>query len=178
VQTVAATANGPVTFVVPHGEFREKLAELSGINLINGLLIGGRAETGLRCAVAHFDTQNGVMRAPYFVFDTDPVRIEGKGAIDLRNETLDLTVVGKPKEFRIGRIRAPIRITGPLINPHIGIEAGPALAQGGIAAALGFLFPPAAILPFVDLGLAKDANCARLLTQAGAPLKAARHHHR
>ena len=179
VQTVAATANGPVTFVVPHGEFREKLAELSGINLINGLLIGGRAETGLRCAVAHFDTRSGVMHAPYFVFDTDPVRIEGKGAIDLRDETLDLTVVGKPKEFRIGRIRAPIRITGPLANPHIGIEAGPALAQGGIALALGFLFPPAAILPFVDPGLAKDANCAGLLTQAraqGAPVKAARPH--
>ncbi|MEI9886772.1 MAG: AsmA family protein [Rhizomicrobium sp.] len=177
VQMVASSANGPVTLVVPTGGFREKLAELTGIDLIEGLLIGGRAETGLRCAVAHFDTRNGVMHSPRFVFDTDPVRIEGKGAIDLKHETLDLTVVGKPKEFRIGRLRAPIRITGPLTHPHIGVEAGAALAQGGIAVALGFLFPPAAILPFVDPGLAKDANCAGLLTQAkaqGAPVKTPR----
>lgn len=178
VRNVAATASGPVTLVIPHGGFREKLAELTGINLINGLLIGGREQTKLRCAVAHFDTQGGVMRSPRFVFDTEPVRIEGKGSIDLRDETLDLTVVGKPKEFRIGRIHAPLRITGPIANPNIGIEAGPAIAQGGIAAVLGFLFPAAAILPFVDPGLAKDANCAGLLTTANAQGAPVRRHHR
>ncbi len=174
VQKVAASANGPVTLVVPQGNFNEKIAELTGIDLLNALLVGGRRTTNLRCAVAHFETRNGVMTAPRFVFDTDPVRIEGKGAIDLRNETLAMTLQGKPKEFRIGRLHAPIRIDGPLAHPHIGIEAGPLALQGGIAVALGFLFPPAAILPFVDPGLEKDANCAGLLTEAkaqGAPVR-------
>ncbi|MEI9992092.1 MAG: AsmA family protein [Rhizomicrobium sp.] len=177
VQKVAASANGPVTLVMPRGGFNEKLAELTGIDLLDALLIGGRKNTNLRCAVAHFETHNGVMTSPYFVFDTDPVRIEGKGAIDLRDETLDMTLAGKPKEFRIGRLRAPIRIDGPLAHPHAGIEAGPLALQGGIAIALGILFPPAAILPFVDPGLAKDANCAGLLTAAkaqGAPVHRSR----
>ncbi len=179
VRAVATSAGGQATFVVPHGKFREAFAELTGINLLNGLgllLSGDKSDTGLRCAVAHFDASGGVFRTQQFVFDTDPVRVEGKGSIDLNNETLNLQVTGKPKEFRIGRIHAPILITGPLAHPQIGVRAQDALLQGGIAAALGVLFPPAAILPFVDPGLAKDANCADILTQAkaeGAPVKPA-----
>ncbi len=55
------------------------------------------------------------------------------------------------------------------------MKAGAALSQGGIAAALGFLNPFAAILAFVDPGLAKDANCAALTQTAAhgkAPVKA------
>ena len=177
VQKVAASANGPVTLVVPSGSFNEKLAELTGIDLLNALFVGGRDNTHLRCAVAHFETRGGVMSTQNLVFDTDPVRIDGKGSIDLRNETLDMIIAGRPKEFRIGRLRTPITVRGPLAHPAIGVQAGPLALQGGIAIALGILFPPAAILPFVDPGLEKDANCAGLLTQAkgqGAPVRAHR----
>jgi hypothetical protein len=58
--------------------------------------------------------------------------------------------------------------------PKLGVEPGAAIAQGGIAAALGSaLSPLAAILPFVDPGLAKDANCQALVADAahdGAPV--------
>jgi len=181
VRAVATSAGGQATFVVPHGKFRKAFAELTGINLINGLgllLADDKSDTGLRCAVAHFDASNGVFRSERFVFDTDPVRVEGKGSIDMNTETLNLVVTGKPKEFRIGRIRAPILITGALAHPEIGVRAQDALLQGAAAAALGILFAPAAILPFVDPGLAKDANCASILTQAkaeGAPVRPAKH---
>jgi hypothetical protein len=74
------------------------------------------------------------------------------------------------------RLRAPITVKGSLAHPVLGVEAGKAVAQGGIAAALGFLNPIAAIAAFIDPGLAKDANCGPLLAQAkakGAPVKAA-----
>jgi uncharacterized protein involved in outer membrane biogenesis len=184
VHKVASTASGTAAFAVPEGKFRKAFAELTGINLINGLgllLTDDKSDTGLRCAVGEFRADGGVLRTQQFVFDTDPVRIEGKGSIDLNSETLNMQVVGKPKEFRIGRVRAPILVTGSLAHPDIGVKADDAVLQGGIAAALGFLFPPAAILPFVDLGLTKDANCAGLLTQAkahSAPVKPGSHHRR
>ena len=178
VQKVAASANGPVTVVIPTGSFNAQLAEMTGINLFNALFTGAHQTTNLRCAVAHFDTRNGVMTSPFFVFDTEPVRIEGKGTIDLRNETLNMSLVGKPKEFRIGRLRAPIDVQGSLAHPSVSLEAGPLALQGGIAVALGVLFPPAAILPFVDPGLADDANCAGLLTQAKAQSAPVRPHRR
>jgi hypothetical protein len=42
------------------------------------------------------------------------------------------------------------------------------VAQGGLAAVLGALINPlAALLPFVDPGLAEDADCGALIAQAG-----------
>ncbi len=171
VRKVAATASGRAMLVAPRGKFREAFAELTGIDLLNGLgllLAGDKSSTGLRCAVADFSAQGGVLHAQRLLFDTEPVRVEGSGNIDLNDETLNLQVIGKPKEFRIGRLHAPITLTGSLAHPSIGIKPGGALLQGGLAVVLGFLFPPAAILPFVDPGLAKDANCAGLLSNAGA----------
>ncbi|HWU55876.1 MAG TPA: hypothetical protein VN175_10265, partial [Rhizomicrobium sp.] len=60
-----------------------------------------------------------------------------------------------------------------------GVEAGSAVAQGGIGAALGLINPFAAILAFIDPGMAEDANCAPLLSEAkakGAPVRHAAVH--
>ena len=184
VHQAASTANGAVTLVVPTGKFRKLYAEMTGINLLNGLglmMTNDKSEIGLRCAVAHFDMHSGVLHAKLLVVDTDSVRIDGTGSVDLSRETLDLSVSGKPKEIRFGRIRAPIAIHGPLSDPSIGLKAGSSLAQGGGAVALGIVLSPlAALLAFVDPGLAKDANCAALDVQAShgsAPVARTVHRH-
>jgi AsmA family protein len=181
VHKVASTASGAVTLVVPAGKFRKSFAELTGIDLLNGLgllLANDKSDTGLRCAVVHFDAHGGILNAQQFVMDTDQVLIQGSGRIDLGNETLNMSISGKPKEFRLGRVRAPITISGSLSHPAIGVNAGSAAAQGGIAVALGFLSPIAALLPFVDPGLAKDADCVALSGQAAnvqAPVRKPSH---
>ena len=56
-----------------------------------------------------------------------------------------------------------------LAKSALGIEPGPAIVQGVVGLGLGVLVNPlAAILPFVELGGAKDADCAGLLAQAAA----------
>ena len=180
IHKAASHADGAVTFVVPGGKVRESFAELTGIDVLNGvglLLTGDKSDTDLRCAVIRFGARDGNLQAEQFVIDTDPVLIRGKGAVNLKDETVDLEVKGEPKEFRIGRIHAPITISGPFDNPNVGIKASGALGQGGIAAALGLINPFAAILAFVDPGLADDANCAALTkgaAQGAAPVKAKR----
>jgi AsmA family protein len=179
VHEAASTANGTFTAVVPSGGMRHSLAEWMGVDVLTALslnLAGDNSTTSLRCAVANFGTKNGVLTAQQFVIDTDPVRVDGSGTINLRDETLDLRLQGKPKQFQLVRLRAPIAVTGNLAHPVLGLKAGPALAQGGIALALGIINPLAAILAFIDPGLAKDANCGPLLAAAkaqGAPVKAA-----
>jgi len=75
------------------------------------------------------------------------------------------------------RVLLPVTAQGPIRSPKLGVEAGPAIAQGAVAVGLGALLSPlAAILPFVDPGLAKDANCGALMSEAslhGAPVKTA-----
>ncbi len=157
---------------------RHSLAEWAGVDVLKALslnLSGDDSNTQLRCAVAGFGVKNGLMTSQSFVIDTDPVRIDGSGQINLADETVNLRLQGAPKSFQLIRLRAPITVRGSLAHPAIGVEPGQAIAQGGIAAALAFLNPLAAVLAFVDPGLAKDAHCGPLLADAkarGAPVKA------
>jgi uncharacterized protein involved in outer membrane biogenesis len=177
VHEAASNAGGTFTAVVPQGGMRHSLAEWTGVDVLSALslnLAGDNSNTNLRCAVASFGARDGVMTSQQMVIDTDPVRLDGSGSINLKDETLDLKLQGKPKHFQLMRVRAPITLKGPWAHPALGVEAGPAVAQGGIAAALGVVNPFAAILAFIDPGLAKDANCGPLLASAkaqGAPVK-------
>jgi uncharacterized protein involved in outer membrane biogenesis len=179
IQKAAATAAGKVVMVVPHGKIRQAFAELLGVNAANGLyllLSKDQRETDLRCAVASFDVENGIMSVDNAVFDTSVVRATGKGSINLAHETLDLRLDGQTKKPRLLRIWAPITLKGTFLQPKPGIDAGKAAGQVGIAVAVAAVLAPlAAVLPFVEPGLAKDADCAGLIGEAkaqGAPVKA------
>lgn len=167
VREVAANANGDVVLVTPSGQVREAFAELTGINVTRGLgllLTNDRSNIAIRCGVASFRVVNGVARARSILIDTDTMLISGEGHINLGDETLHMRVRGQPKEVRLVRLAAPITIEGHLRSPQIGVEAGPAAGQGMLAALASLIAPIAAILPFVDPGLADDANCNALLT--------------
>ena len=167
VHKAASTADGDVTFVVPKGEMRSVLAELTGINLSRGVglfLTKNDSVTEIRCGVANFHAHEGDLVANAFTIDTTHVLITGRGQVDLKSENIDLELGGQPKEVRFLRLRTPITVRGTLAHPQIGVDTGKALRQAGGAAALGALLTPfAAILAFVDGGLAKDANCSALL---------------
>lgn len=170
VHKTAAGANGDLTLVVPKGDMRAAFAELTGIDLDKGLgllLTKKDAKTEVRCGVASFHADNGDLKATTLLVDTTHVLVTGGGDVNLQNEALNLSLRGRPKGVRLVRLRSPIKIHGTLSHPDIGLEPGTVLAQAGGAAALATLLTPvAAVLAFVDGGLAKDANCAALVGQA------------
>jgi hypothetical protein len=170
VHDVMADADGRVSVILPHGQVNAAFAELTGINVARGvglLLKGNDDKAEIRCGVAQFGVQDGTMRAENVVFDTQDVRITGHGDVRLGPEELDLSIKGEPKKLRLARLRTPIEINGHLRKPSIGIDVGKTAKQGAIATALGTVLTPfAAIIAFVDPGLAKDENCAALLQTA------------
>ncbi len=95
----------------------------------------------MRCAIASFDSKNGVLVSQHLVLDTEPVLIEGGGNINLNDETFSMRVQGHPKHFQPFRLRVPIGVRGKLDNPQITINPVPALTQGGIGVALGAITP-------------------------------------
>lgn len=170
IHELAATSNGTVAAVLPHGAIRASFAELTGIDVTRALglvLRKEHEETAVRCGIASFQVHAGTVTAQSLVVDTDPVLITGKGEIHLDSEALDLAVRGRPKSWRLVRLRSPVLIRGTLKHPSVGIEARNSLVQAGEAVALGVVLTPlAAVLAFVDPGLAKDADCAALLAEA------------
>jgi uncharacterized protein involved in outer membrane biogenesis len=180
VHKAFSNASGQVTVVAPGGEIRQSIAELMGVDVIKGLglmMSKKQQTTPIRCAVGDFRVRNGVLTTDSLVFDTGPVLVTGSGQVNLGSERLAFRVQGHPKKFQLVRLMVPVDVEGPIRSPKLKLEKGPAIAQGGIAAALAsFLSPLAAILPFVDPGLAKDANCGALVAQAshqGAPVRTA-----
>lgn len=178
VHKAASNANGVVSIVVPQGRIRAAFAELMGINVTRGLgllFTNDKSDTGLRCGVANFHAAHGQLTATTFVIDTDVVRAEGKGTIDLNTEAMDLTLNGKPKQFRLFHLAAPVSVGGHIKSPKFGLKPGNAPLQIAGSVALGVvLTPAAAILPFIDPGLSKDADCVALVASAeqkGAPVK-------
>ncbi len=176
VRKAASTADGTVTFVLPQGRMRQAFAELLGVNASKGLLLllsKDNRETPIRCGIADFQARDGRLTARTLLVDTGVVLVNGKGSIDLNSESMNLRLEGDSKKPRLLRVFLPITLSGKLAAPKPGIEAGAAIAQGGIAAGLGALLTPlAVILPFVELGEADDANCGAVLAEArsrGAP---------
>jgi hypothetical protein len=167
VHKLASTADGTISLAVPQGRISKVLAELTGINVLNGLglLISQKQnETEIRCGVADFQAQNGVLSSKTVFIDTTNVLITGSGSIHLDNEHLDLALQGDPKKVRLLRLRSPVTLQGTLRHPAIGVKADKLLAQAGAAAALGALLTPvAAALAFIDPGLAKNKDCAAIL---------------
>lgn len=180
VRKAAATSTGTVTFVAPSGEVRQAFAELLGVNISKGILLllsESPNRSKVRCAVADFRVKDGIATANRIIVDTDVVLVSGSGRVNLRDETLDLRIEGESKKPRLLRLFVPINIDGRFTKPSIDLETGNAFAQGGIGAALAALVNPiAAILPFVEPGLAEDADCAALVAEGrrkGAPVKTA-----
>lgn len=178
VRKAAASADGTLTFVVPRGEVRQAFAELLGVNISKGLIMllsEDPKQSPIRCAVADFKVTDGIARSTTIIADTDVVLVKGSGSVNLREERLNLRIEGDSKKPRLLRLFVPIKIDGRLTRPDVDLETGGAVAQGGVAAALGSLLSPlAAVLPFVEPGLADDADCAGLVATGkarGAPVK-------
>ena len=166
VREVVGNASGQALFVVPQGQMRQAFAELLGINVGKGLsllLSKDPRTTPVNCAVANFNVSGGVARTNTFVIDTGVVVARGKGSINLMNERINLEIDGESKKPRLLRVWAPITVNGSLRSPKLGVKTSEVVKQGGLAVALGALVSPlAAILPFLEPGGAKDANCAAL----------------
>lgn len=174
VHKFAATAHGAISIIIPTGEISASIAELTGINVTRGLglLIGKNDQkTEIRCSVMDFQAQQGTLAEKTFFIDTTDVLINGRGDINLQDEKLNLELKGDPKHIRFSRIRSPITLGGTLAHPAVGVDVKKLAAQAGVAAALGTLLTPvAAVIAFIDPGLAKNKDCAAALVQTSEPM--------
>lgn len=62
------------------------------------LKLTGDEDIRIRCGVADFGVKDDLMEARTLMLDTDIVRIEGSGRIDLEQEKLDLDIAPKSKK--------------------------------------------------------------------------------
>ena len=165
---VLAVSGGRISVTMSGGQVSLTLIEAAGIDIaeLAPLLFGDDQTTRIRCAVGDFKVNDGVLTSDIFVFDTTDSNLQGDAVIDLREETINARIHTSPKDQSILALKTPIIVSGKLKSPGIGLEPLELGARGVGAAILGALFPPAAIIPFIELGLGEDSDCRELIAIA------------
>ena len=171
--TVAAmlgSADGDLAMVVDGGIISRLTMETVSLHLLEmlQLKLTGDEAIRIRCGVADFGVKDGVMDARALVFDTDIVRIDGDGQIDLDKERLDLDIVPKSKKVSLVALRTPIRVRGSFARPEVDLDKGKLALRGLGALALGAINPALALVPLIEANTADDSECRKLIAEAKA----------
>ncbi len=166
IADLLGSSSGTVTAAMAGGQISH--LSLSTVSLNGGevlrLLLGGDKPTAVRCAGAALQVTGGKGTFTQFVFDTEEVRINGSGTVDLGRERFDVTLRPRPKDPGLFSVRAPVRVFGSFSDADYEVDRR-ALVRGGAAAALAVVNPLAALLPLIETGQGKDADCGEVLTR-------------
>jgi uncharacterized protein involved in outer membrane biogenesis len=161
-------ADGELGVAMRGGKFSNLLLEGAGLDAAEtlGFLVRGDKTVRVRCGVLDLEAKDGVFEPRAFVIDTTDTNIKIDGRVDMGEEKLDLTLRPLPKDFSPLALRSPLHVRGTLKNPQIRPDRE-LLVKGGAAAALGVLLSPiAALLPLIETGPGKNADCESLVAAA------------
>ena len=155
------TANGDIALGMGKGEISNLLMELAGLDIAEALkfLVTKDRKVPIRCAFGDFAVTDGMMQSRALAFDTQDTLIVGGGQINLKNERLDLELRPRPKDRSILALRSPLVVGGTFKDPSFRPDFKRLGLRGAIAAALGTIAPPAALLATLELGPGEDSNC-------------------
>ena len=171
IAQMGATADGEFAVIMAKGRVSTVSLLLTNLDLANAatILLRGDQNAPVYCAVVSGKVADGVFIPQLFVVDTSEEKITGEGKIDLRDEQWNLRLKADSKRPSIVALRGPIRVEGTFKHPKVIPEAGPVITRVAVAIALGVLLtPPAALLALIDVGEARDSNCAALIARAEA----------
>lgn len=166
---VLASSNGDLSIIMVNGKISLLLMEASDLDIAQALplFLGDDKSTNIRCGVADFNVEDGLLKSEAVVLDTEDALLVGNMSIDMKGEVINAKLDAKPKDNSLLALRIPLVVSGKLKEPAVGLDGKKTAARGAAAVALGtFLSPFAAILPFIEKGDAKDANCRALISKA------------
>ncbi|HWP20188.1 MAG TPA: AsmA family protein [Burkholderiaceae bacterium] len=152
---------GRTALWVQDGQLSHLVIEALGIDIAEslGILLRGDQALPMRCAVAQFSAQDGVLKTDVGVIDTPDTTLLVDGTVALGDERLALVVRARPKDFTPLSLRSPIRIEGSFSDPAVRPE-GKALGLKLLgAAALAAVNPLAALIPLIDPGERGQGGC-------------------
>jgi uncharacterized protein involved in outer membrane biogenesis len=170
---ILGSLNGPMQINLRDGTVSYLVTEALGLDVAQalGVVISGDKPLPLRCARFDLMASNGVIEPRLAVADNADSTIWVTGPVNLKDESLDLRVVTRPKDWSPLSLRTPITVGGTLGNPDVGIEAQGLVGRVLGALALGATVGPlAALIPLIEQGSKEGADPCNP-TLAAAPAK-------
>lgn len=170
------TAHGEAQIAMGRGRVSNLLVELMDLDAFEALafLVRGDKDITVRCAVVDAAFERGTMTPRTAVFDTTDTYVHATGHVDFAQERLALRVTPLPKDLSPLSARVPFDVTGSFAQPSVAPDKTRLAVRGGGALLLGLINPLAALIPLIETGPGKDADCAGLTALArkdGVPVK-------
>lgn len=179
VRTSLGTSTGRIAIVVSKGTLWVRNIELAKLDLQNFFVafLGKdlKKPKDIRCGLIAFTVRDGIGQADPVIFDTGRAVYSMKGQFSFKDESVGLALRSKSKEFSLFSGQSPIGVGGYFAAPTVNPISKELIARAGTSVLLGIVATPvAALLPFVNLGTAKNSNCAAVEgAKTGAAVAAA-----
>ena len=101
------------------------IIDLWAVNLIAAIVSSTDEEQSeVNCAVGRWSVVDGLLTPDVFFIDTSKIRICGKGQVDFRKNTVELTVSPIPKKPEFFNLATPLKISGSFENINFGLRKG------------------------------------------------------
>ncbi len=119
-RAIAASLDGWAGVAIEGGQLDTKMIN-AWLGSVEPLRFSGPDNTDLRCFAMRADIKSGVATIQPVALSSPALIVDGKGEVDLGQETMALTL--RPRT-RIGGtgIALPVRLSGPIRNPSAGID--------------------------------------------------------
>ncbi|HEX7682234.1 MAG TPA: AsmA family protein [Trinickia sp.] len=167
---LAGTLDGEAKALVTQGKVSRLIMEAAGLNVANVVYekLFGTRDIDINCMAADFAASDGVLDTKTFALDTADAVIGMDGKIDLRDESMDLTIHPHTKGFRVFTLRSPLYVKGTFKNPDVGVSKTAIALRAGAALGLGLINPLAALVPLIAPSRAQPTPCDSLIAKMRA----------
>jgi hypothetical protein len=170
VRQMLATSNGKLALLMGKGEVSNLALEIAGLDggEIIKFFTGGDRRVGVRCAVAAFDVEDGLLTSRALLFDTNDTVFNGAAKVNLATEQMDIYIKPQPKDKSFLSLRSPLKVTGTFGNPDAGLDKVAVAKRALAAVGLGAVNPLLALFATIETGPGHDADCVATLKRAQA----------
>ena len=166
LRQMLSTSNGEIGIGMEGGILSNVIVHIIGLDVAKslGFLVIGDKPDRVNCIIGDFAVTHGLMQSRTLVIDTNHTNVQGTGTINLGSEKMDIVLKPHQKDMTLFSLRSPITVGGTLKTPSVGIEPQNLIARTGVAVVASVVLTPfVGALAFIDPGLGKDSDCAKLL---------------
>ena len=119
------TLSGEISAALRDGSVKTDLIDLTGLNLVTWLATrADKNSVKLVCADMPLQFKDGKGATNAMAFETESVKVIGKGTVDMRNDTIDMDFQPAPKLKQMVDIVSPFHVGGALSRPSITLKQG------------------------------------------------------
>ncbi|MEN3168266.1 AsmA family protein [Gluconobacter sp. OJB] len=168
VATLVENGDGGTTLVLNRGgDVTALLPDLLGLKLGSAILsaLGIPDRSKLECLVADLPLKDGIVHTNSMLLQTGTTRTIGAGTVDFHKDTLDYAVTTRSIGPQILSLPGAVHIFGPINSPTI-LPGAELVGRVAASVGLGIVFPPAALVPTIQLGVGKGSACEKAILEA------------